>query len=101
MQIIIDILKLVLDFIDRAVGEIYLMLWLLPLYVFDWIANGIIWFFNQLPVPDFFDKASYAFSNIPEGVVFFAQALQIKEGISMVLSAYLLRFVIRRIPIIG
>ncbi|AVK16916.1 DUF2523 family protein [Pseudomonas aeruginosa] len=58
-------------------------------------------FFQWLPVPEFFTQAGNAFQAIPPSVVYFANAFQIGPGVTMVLGAYLLRFILRRIPIIG
>lgn len=72
-----------------------------PEWVFSRMAEEIVRFFNKLPVPSFFDTAGDAFAGIPPSVVYFASAFRIGEGISMILLALLLRFIIRRIPIIG
>ncbi|WHV73950.1 DUF2523 family protein [Pseudomonas aeruginosa] len=73
----------------------------LPEYVFHRLVSGIVKFFQWLPVPDFFTQAGNAFQAIPPSVVYFANAFQIGPGVTMVLGAYLLRFILRRIPIIG
>lgn len=73
----------------------------LPAWIFSKIADAVVSFFDALPVPDFFIQAGSAFSSIPDGVVYFAQSFQIGIGVSMVLGAYLLRFILRRIPFIG
>lgn len=72
-----------------------------PKWVFQQVCEGIIEFFNALPVPSFFLTAADAFSGLPSTVVFFLDALQVGPGVAMVLGAYLLRFIIRRIPLIG
>ena len=72
-----------------------------PKWIFNELCQGIVEFFEALPVPSFFASASNAFNGIPPSVVFFADAFQIGPGITMVLLAFLLRFIIRRIPIIG
>lgn len=72
-----------------------------PKWVFQQVCEGIVEFFNALPVPSFFTAAASAFDGIPPSVVFFADAFQIGPGIAMILGAYLLRFILRRIPIIG
>lgn len=72
-----------------------------PEYLFSLVVDAAIAFFKWLPVPSFFNAAASAFSNVPPEVVFFAQAFRIGEGVTLVLGAYLLRFIIRRIPIIG
>lgn len=73
----------------------------LPAWAFSKIGEGIVSFFEAMPVPDFFTSAATAFDGIPPGVVFFAQAFHIGPGVTMVLGAYLLRFIVRRIPLIG
>jgi len=72
-----------------------------PDYLFSLLVDGVVGFFNWLPVPSFFSAAASAFSSVPDEVVFFAQAFRIGEGVTLVLGAYLLRFILRRIPIIG
>ena len=42
-----------------------------------------------------------AFGSIPEGIWYFLDLFQFSFGVSAVLSAYILRFSIRRIPFIG
>ncbi|PCI36855.1 MAG: hypothetical protein COB50_04235 [Thiotrichales bacterium] len=83
--------------------------------------DGITWFFDELliiisniwnaflssfafiiesiPVPSFLLNLTPFV--IPESISFFAQAFQIQFGISIVVSAYTLRFFIRRLPIVG
>lgn len=73
----------------------------LPAFIFSKIADAVVAFFNWIPVPSFVRGAAGAFAGIPESVVFFAQPFRIGEGIAIVLLAYVLRFVIRRIPFIG
>ncbi|HEJ5845481.1 DUF2523 domain-containing protein [Pseudomonas aeruginosa] len=73
----------------------------LPEYVFHRMTSAVVKFFEWLPVPDFFVTAGNAFQGIPPSVVYFANAFQIGPGVTMVLGAYLLRFILRRIPIIG
>lgn len=73
----------------------------LPAWSFSKIAEGIVSFFESIPVPEFFTAAANAFGAVPQEVVFFANAFQIGPGVTLVLGAYLLRFIIRRIPFIG
>ncbi|BCY03532.1 DUF2523 family protein [Stutzerimonas stutzeri] len=55
----------------------------------------------SLPVPDFVYDAKDALQGIPPSVVYFTSAFQIGPGLTIILGAYVLRFLIRRIPIIG
>lgn len=73
----------------------------LPQWTFAKFADALVAYYNSIPVPDFFAMAQSAFSSIPAEVIFFAEAFQIGPGVSMVLGSYLLRFILRRIPIIG
>lgn len=73
----------------------------LPEWVFSELIDGFIEFFNSIPVPDFFITAANTFNNIPPEVVYFAQPFHIGYGITMILGAYLLRFLVRRLPIFG
>lgn len=72
-----------------------------PEWLFGKFADGVVAYYEAIPVPDFFATAQQAFANIPSEVIFFAEAFQIGTGVSMIFSAYLLRFVTRRIPLIG
>ncbi|MDY0205105.1 MAG: DUF2523 family protein [Pseudomonas sp.] len=73
----------------------------LPAWIFENLVDDFVSFFNKIPVPDFFATAANAFGNIPESVVYFAQPFHIGTGVTMVLGAYFLRFIIRRIPLFG
>ena len=65
------------------------------------LVEGAIAAVNAIPIPDFFDEAQSAFGTIPEGVWWFASALEVGSGVLLILGAYLLRFILRRIPIFG
>lgn len=44
---------------------------------------------------------SSAFQNVPPSVAYFLQIFMVGEGLSMIFAAYVTRFLIRRIPVIG
>lgn len=82
----------------------------------QWLLDVILWapkklwfelltslsdFFASIPVPDFVLNAQSALLSIPSGALFFVSFFAIKEGVTMILAALLLRFLTRRIPIIG
>lgn len=96
-----DTFKSLFDWLNAAFDAFVDFLMNLPAWAFSKISEGIVSFFDSIPVPDFFATVSQAFDSIPSDVVFFAQTFQIGPGLTMVLGAYLLRFVIRRIPFIG
>lgn len=68
-------------------------------YIFQSIMNGVVSVFNAIPVPD-----ALSVSNtyvLPESVVYWMDMLNISYGIVALVSAYSVRFLIRRIPFIG
>lgn len=77
-----------------------LLLWI-PKKLWSELLTSISDFFASIPVPDFISGAQNAFYSIPSGPLFFISFFAVKEGIVMVLAALVLRFLTRRIPIIG
>ena len=73
----------------------------LPLLLWQQLLEGLAAIIQAIPVPSFVTQAASAFSSMPPQVVFVLDALQFDLGLPMVLAAYGLRFLIRRIPIIG
>lgn len=82
----------------------------------DWIMELIWWgprmmwkdtldalggFVTDFPVPDFLANAGSFFGGIPSTVVYFFDFFAIPEGFAMITSALLLRFALRRVPLIG
>jgi len=85
-----DAFDSVIDFIET-----------LPQWIFSEVAEGIVSFFNAIPVPSFFRQAASSMQSIPPEVLFFAHMFRLDFGVTTVLVAFMLRFVIRRLPIIG
>lgn len=73
----------------------------LPKKVWELFVDITVAALNAIPVPDWLAGLSASFAGLPPGVAFFLQALQLPTGLAMVGSAYLLRFLIRRLPVIG
>lgn len=71
------------------------------LKVFKLITEGLLAVFDAIPVPSFISGASSLFSAIPSGVAYFLGSFNFGTGLGMLFSALLLRFLIRRIPLIG
>jgi hypothetical protein len=68
-------------------------------WLWDSILSGFASVFESIPVPDFLlNVQSY---NLPSGVSWAASAFQLDVGLAIVVSAYVARFILRRIPIIG
>jgi len=73
----------------------------LPSKVFETICNGLAALIEAIPVPAWVSSAGTNLGAIPPGVVFFADAFKIGPGLTIILGAYVIRFAIRRIPLIG
>ncbi|MHB0765129.1 DUF2523 family protein [Stutzerimonas sp. NM35] len=70
----------------------------------DFVFTAFLWvqgLLESLPVPDFVTTAGSVVQSIPPEVVYFVSACQVGPGLNMILGAYVLRFIIRRIPIFG
>lgn len=77
-----------------------LLLWV-PKKIWGLILDGLAAVINAIPVPDWLADAGGLFGALPDGVVYFVQAFELGTGLAVIVGAYVLRFLIRRIPIIG
>lgn len=73
----------------------------LPLYLLGPFLDGINAFLQWIPVPSFFTDAAGYISAIPSSTAYFLQGFNIAPGFTMIVSAYIIRFLIRRIPFFG
>lgn len=72
-----------------------------PLKVWEGILDGLASLIESIPVPDFMQNLGSLFSSIDPGIAYFLSPLNLGIGVSMVLSAYVIRFIIRRLPVVG
>lgn len=83
--------------------------------ILQWFLDACLWVFHTLyelvlvglaavvdaiPVPAWLVGAD-PFSALDPGIVWFLEALELPAGIGIILGAYAIRFLIRRIPVIG
>ncbi len=66
--------------------------------IYTSILDSITGLLTAIPSPDFLLTPVPA---MPASVLFFADLFMIPYGLSAMVSAYLLRFLVRRLPIIG
>ncbi|MCY1371033.1 hypothetical protein D9M68_896980 [compost metagenome] len=95
----------VITFIKDTITEILewileMVLWL-PKKIWSLLLDGLASVIESLPVPDFVASAGNFFGNIPGSVVYFFQFFAVGEGLAMIATALVLRFALRRIPLIG
>ena len=89
------------DFYDLSCvgGWIQDQLTSFALWLYERILSGLASVIESIPVPDWMLNAGSL--NVPGSVAWFASSFQLDTGMGIIVSAYLLRFVIRRIPFIG
>jgi hypothetical protein len=75
------------------------LLWV-PRKLIELVMDGLATVIEAIPLPAWLDGVSIL-DEIPEGVAFFAEAFLIPEGVTILVSAYVIRFLIRRLPIVG
>ena len=84
------------DFFDALVD---IFLWL-PRMIYSTIVDVIEFFLALLP-----DAPAQGwgdlFNSLPGELLYFSTIFQVPEGIAMIMTAYLARFILRRIPGIG
>ena len=75
-----------------------LLLWL-PLKLYSLFLGGLAAFVELIPVPDW--MANLNFSGIPPELVYFGAAFQIPLAFTCIIGGSVIRFLIRRLPVIG
>ncbi len=94
-----------MDYLIKFLTQI--LLWLLSFlkwaaaWVWQTVLDALVAVLNAIPVPDWLSSAAAVVGSIPPSVAFFLGALQIPSGLAIILGAYTIRFLIRRIPLIG
>ena len=69
------------------------------LWIWEAILSGAASVLEAIPVPEF--MLNVGSHTIPAGVSWAASAFQLDVGLGIIVSAYIARFILRRIPIIG
>ena len=77
-----------------------LVLWF-PRKIYELILDGLAWVIDLIPVPGWFENAGSYFAALDPGIAYFLEAFEFSTGIGILVAAYVLRFLIRRIPVIG
>lgn len=77
-----------------------LLLWV-PLKLWELLLDGLAGVLDAIPVPSFISSAQGYMNGIGGNVLWMLNVFAVPEGMVMVMSALILRFVLRRIPFIG
>jgi hypothetical protein len=93
-----------LEWIGARINEFAIWLWQAlqdaALWVWRGILDAMATLLESLPIPEW-AQAENALAGIPCEVAYFVEPLQLGFGIAVVGSAIFLRFLIRRLPIVG
>lgn len=76
------------------------LLWA-PKAALEWLLDKVAELIEAIPVPDWLSGAGSVFAAVPGEVVWFLDAFAINYGIGIIIAAYIVRFLIRRIPVVG
>jgi hypothetical protein len=69
------------------------------IWLWQTVLNGATSLFEMIPIPDFLLNIQPV--TIPSSVGFFLGPFAIEYGIGIIVSAYIARFLVRRIPVVG
>jgi hypothetical protein len=72
-----------------------------PRQVWEWFAESLAELVNGIPVPTWVADLEVYWDQLGAGTLWLADVMQVDIGVPLVLSAYALRFLIRRLPVIG
>jgi len=68
-------------------------------WIFGSIMDALGALFSLIPVPDF--MSSMQSYTLPSSIAFYAGYFELEFGLGVIVSAYTIRFIIRRLPVIG
>jgi len=77
-----------------------LLLWI-PHKLFELVLDALAAIIEAIPVPSFMEDLGSLVGGLDSSIAYFAGPLQLGTGMTWVFSAMVLRFLIRRIPVIG
>lgn len=77
-----------------------LLLWI-PRKLTELVLDGLAALIELIPVPSFLSDAPTFLGGIDTQIAYFLEGFAIAEGLTIVFAAYILRFLIRRIPLVG
>ena len=69
------------------------------IWVWDKILSGLASIIEAIPVPQW--ASNYGSLQIPDVVAWALQPFELQTGVAIIMSAYGIRFLIRRLPFIG
>lgn len=83
------------QYIEFIINEIKLIF----IWIMEQVLSAFVALLNAIPVPGFLENISSF--QLPQGVLYYTTLFQLTAGITIIVSAYTLRFIIRRLPFVG
>lgn len=96
-DILMGILRFIGDVIAWVVDFVQWVMVKAALLVFE----AIIAVLSAIPVPEWISGISGNIGSLSSGILYFIAPFEFGTGMAWVVSAYLLRFLIRRLPVVG
>lgn len=84
----------------QLIDDLFSFIFSLLSSFFGWLLDGLLSVLERGLSP-FLEPLVSGFQHIPDSVMYFLGFLEVPFGIACILSAYSIRFLIRRIPFIG
>ena len=94
-------MSFLIDWLVSAAQWLWQVISNFPLHCLSLLLQGLAAFISWIPAPAFFSNAGQWIGDMPPLVSFLLSSLQIGALATILVSAYTLRFIIRRIPFLG
>ena len=89
------------DLFERfAAWLLDLLLWV-PRKIFELLTDGLAAVLESIDPPGWMQNLGGYVGQVPDSVWFFLRGLELGYGLTVIGSAYALRFLIRRLPVVG
>lgn len=97
----LDVLKNIIQFLGNMLEWVVDFFQWLVVKVFLLIFEALVFVLGLIPVPEWMESLAGNAAAISPTILYFAAPLQLGTGLAWIVSAYVLRFLIRRLPVIG
>lgn len=94
-------MSFLIQWLASAIAWLFALIDKLPLHIWTLVLGGIQAAVNAIPVPAFFADAGNYVANMPPLVAYISDGFEIPYGLGVITLAFFLRWVLRRIPLIG
>jgi len=76
------------------------LLWV-PRKLWELLLDGLATLIEVIPVPEFMENLGSLFGGLSPAIAYFIAPMEIETGVTFVMVASVIRFAIRRIPVVG